>query len=175
MAGEDQDEISTTGVQGNVDADAGMHPRDEHVLLSKLCRLKENGEWLPAAGYNTASYADITKRGIDIDGADVHGIRAALISLHPITTEDRLATLGRSSCHDEVVGSTVIGSSHVGVPADHPGGEPKPCTSIGILRKNVAKMRKHFDAPRVGLDIPLPFPIDGLSPLNDGGSFNSSL
>ncbi|GMH27981.1 hypothetical protein Nepgr_029824 [Nepenthes gracilis] len=103
-------EISTAGVQGDVDAD-GMHPRDEHVLLSmvipvsvlssekqepeclhpmQLCRLKENGEWLPAAGYNTASYADITKHGIDVDGADKPGKGAALISLHPITTKDRL-------------------------------------------------------------------------------------
>ncbi|GMH20022.1 hypothetical protein Nepgr_021863 [Nepenthes gracilis] len=158
------DELSIAGVKGNVDINAGANPRDEYVLLSysELCRLKENGEWLHAAGYNTASYADITKRGIEVDGAVEPGKGATLISLHPITAEDRLAALGRSSCHDEVVGSTEVGSSHDGVPADQPGGEPKPCTSIGIQRKNIAEMQKQFDNPRVRLDIPPPFPIDGV-------------
>ncbi|GMH30380.1 hypothetical protein Nepgr_032223 [Nepenthes gracilis] len=164
------DEISTTGIKGNVDADAGTNPRDEHVLLSYSkvipismlssekkeheckypvlqCSLNKDEAWLPAAGLNTASYADITMREIDDARANEPGISAALSSLQPITDEDRLATLGRSSCHDEIIGPPTLGSSHHFVLADPPGGEPRPCISIGKLRRNITDLRKQFDTP----------------------------
>ncbi|GMH02099.1 hypothetical protein Nepgr_003938 [Nepenthes gracilis] len=104
---------------GDVDTDAASNPRNEHVLLSysELSRFKDNGECLHAAGHVKSSYADITKRGVEIDGA-------CPLSLLPFSTEDRLATLGRSFCHDEVIGSTEVGSPHDGLPADTPGGVP---------------------------------------------------
>ncbi|GMH26481.1 hypothetical protein Nepgr_028324 [Nepenthes gracilis] len=136
------DELSIAGGKSEVDNYASSNPRNEHVPLSysKLCILKENGEWL-----------------------------------HPFSAEDRLAALGRSFCHDEVVGSTEVGSSHDGVPADPLGGQPRPCNSIGILRKNIAEMRTKFDNPQDRLDIPPPFSIDGLSSPKDGGSSNYNL
>ncbi|GMH00777.1 hypothetical protein Nepgr_002616 [Nepenthes gracilis] len=68
-----------------------------------------------------------------------------------------------------------VGSSHDGVPADPPRGVPMPCASIGILRKNIAEMRKQFDDPRARLVIPPPSFIDGLPSLKDRGSSISSL
>ncbi|GMH30469.1 hypothetical protein Nepgr_032312 [Nepenthes gracilis] len=95
------DEISTAGVKGDVDADASTNPRDEHVLLSYSvvtrglmlssekqehdckcpvlqCNLNEEEARLPAVGFNTASYVDITMRRIDYARADEPGICAAL-------------------------------------------------------------------------------------------------
>ncbi|GMH22068.1 hypothetical protein Nepgr_023911 [Nepenthes gracilis] len=139
------------------------------------CSLNTNAERHPAAGCIAVSFADITKCGIAPAGDDEPGKGAALISLQPITAEDQFAALGRSSCHDEVVGSTAIGSFDHVILAEQPRGEPKPCTSIGILSKNIAAMRKQFDAPRACLGISFPCPIDGLSPSNDGGGSNSGL
>ncbi|GMH02051.1 hypothetical protein Nepgr_003890 [Nepenthes gracilis] len=51
-------------IHGNVDATAGGHMQDEHMLLSKRSSLKENGEWLLADGYNAAPYADISTAGV---------------------------------------------------------------------------------------------------------------
>ncbi|GMH09723.1 hypothetical protein Nepgr_011564 [Nepenthes gracilis] len=128
------DEISTAVVKGIVDADAGLNPRD------KQCSLNKNEERHPAAGYIAVSFADITKRGIDTTGDDEPGKCAALISMQPITDEDRLAALSRSSCHDEVVGSPAISSSHHVVPIDQHAGEPRSCTSIGKLRRNIEEI-----------------------------------
>ncbi|GMH18518.1 hypothetical protein Nepgr_020359 [Nepenthes gracilis] len=151
--------------------------RNEHVLLSysEPCRFKENGECLHAAGHIKTSYANITKQGVEIYGAIEPGKGAPPLSLQPISTEDRLVALGRSLYHDEVIGSTEVGSSQDGVPADPPGGVPMSCTSIGILRKNIAKMHKQFDDPRDRLVIPPPFSIDGLPSPKDGGSSICSL
>ncbi|GMH23384.1 hypothetical protein Nepgr_025227 [Nepenthes gracilis] len=55
------------------------------------------------------------------------------------------------------------------VPTDQLGGEPRPCTSIAKLRKNIAESRKQFDAPRARLDIPPPIPANSLSPSSEGG------
>ncbi|GMH14566.1 hypothetical protein Nepgr_016407 [Nepenthes gracilis] len=145
----------------------------------QLSRLKENGEWLPTTGYNTDSYVDITKHEIDVDGTDEPGKGAALISLHPITTEDRLAALGRSSCHDEVVGSTAIGSSHVGVPADQPGDSTCPASpttpvstlvKVGISGLPTGSSQPSNSSAAVGSP-PLEFPADPFPPLQRGAAF----
>ncbi|GMH29003.1 hypothetical protein Nepgr_030846 [Nepenthes gracilis] len=171
------DELSIAGGKGDVDTDAGSNPRNEHVLLSysELSRFKYNVECLHAAGHIKTSYADITKRGVEIDVAVEPSKGAPPLSLQPISTEDRVAALGRSFCHDEVIGSTEVGSSHDGVPADPPGDVPMPCTNIGVLRKNIAEMRKQFDDPRDCLVIPPPSSIDSLPSPKDGGSSFSSL
>ncbi|GMH14268.1 hypothetical protein Nepgr_016109 [Nepenthes gracilis] len=86
------------------------------------CSLNTNAERHPIAGCIAVSFADITERGIALVGDDESGKGAALISLQPITAEDRLTALGKSSCHGEVVGSTTIDSSNHVVLADQPKG-----------------------------------------------------
>ncbi|GMH21386.1 hypothetical protein Nepgr_023228 [Nepenthes gracilis] len=93
-----------------------------------------------------APYADITMRGLDDARADEPGKCAALSSIHPITDEDRLAALGRSSCQDDIIGSPSLGSSHHIVLEDPPGGEPWPCISISKLSRNIIDLQKQFDA-----------------------------
>ncbi|GMH31567.1 hypothetical protein Nepgr_033411 [Nepenthes gracilis] len=159
------DEISIAGVKGDVDADAGTNPRDEHVLLSYSevilvsmlssekqepeymylvlqCSLNKNETRLPTAVLNTSSYADKTMRRIDDARVDEPGISAALSSLQPITDEERLAALDRPSCRDEIIGSPTLGSSHHIVLVDPPCGEPRPYISIGKLRRNITDLRK---------------------------------
>ncbi|GMH13929.1 hypothetical protein Nepgr_015770 [Nepenthes gracilis] len=186
------DEISAAVAKGDVDAEAGLNPRDEQVLLSysellpvamlfpekqepecmqlvQLCSVNQNEERHPADGYIAVSFAGITKCRLDSAGDDEPSKCAALISMQPITDEDQLAALGRSSYYDKVVGSPALGYSHHVVPTDQHGGEPRPCTNIGKLRRNLTEMQKQFDASRARSYIPPPFLTNGLSPTSEGG------
>ncbi|GMH31682.1 hypothetical protein Nepgr_033526 [Nepenthes gracilis] len=83
-------------------------------------------------------YKDILKRGIITIDDEKHGPHAAHMSIQPITDADRLDALGISNCHEEEVGS---------LHHHHQDGDPRPCTNIEQLRRNITDMRKHLSIP----------------------------
>ncbi|GMH02165.1 hypothetical protein Nepgr_004004 [Nepenthes gracilis] len=88
------EESSIAGGKGDVDSDACSNSRNEHVLLSysELSKVKDNGVCLHTAGHFNTSYADITKRGVNIDGA-----------VDPGNGEDKgVEALNFSTCFDGI-------------------------------------------------------------------------
>ncbi|GMH28334.1 hypothetical protein Nepgr_030177 [Nepenthes gracilis] len=151
-------------------------PAQSVAGLPKGCFFHQGGngeERLQAAGHDTGSYADIMKRGISTNEAEVPGSCDGHLYISPITKANRLGALGGSSSHKEAVGSIALGTtpntpeifseteqlgplvllhqswlgpSNQDGKGDHHDGDPCLCPNLGKLKHDLEMIRKQLDA-----------------------------